>query len=44
MKMDKKKFRESINYVLLEKIGQARTRAIPIVELEKIIYSIMRAR
>ena len=44
MKMDKKKEKQSINYVLLNKIGKAQTKSIPINELEKIIYSIIRAR
>jgi shikimate kinase / 3-dehydroquinate synthase len=44
MKMDKKKVKQSINYILLAKIGQAETRAIQITDLEKIIYSIIRAR
>jgi 3-dehydroquinate synthase len=44
MKLDKKKVKQSINYVLLDKIGHAKTRSIPINELEKIIYSIIRAR
>ncbi|HLK28212.1 MAG TPA: 3-dehydroquinate synthase [Puia sp.] len=44
MKMDKKKVKQSINYVLLKKVGHAETKAIPINELEKIIYSIIRAR
>jgi 3-dehydroquinate synthetase len=44
MKMDKKKVKETINYVLLDRIGHAKTKSIPINELEKIIYSIIRAR
>jgi shikimate kinase / 3-dehydroquinate synthase len=44
MRMDKKKEKQSINYVLLNKIGQAQTKSIPINDLEKIIYSIIRAR
>jgi shikimate kinase / 3-dehydroquinate synthase len=44
MKMDKKKVKQSINYVLLKKIGEAQTKSIPINDLEKIIYSIIRAR
>jgi 3-dehydroquinate synthetase len=44
MKMDKKKVKESINYVLLKKIGEAQTKSIAINDLEKIIYSIIRAR
>jgi 3-dehydroquinate synthase len=44
MRMDKKKVKESINYVLLKKIGQAETKSIAINDLEKIIYSIIRAR
>ncbi|HLX93846.1 MAG TPA: 3-dehydroquinate synthase [Puia sp.] len=44
MKMDKKKVKQSINYVLLKTIGKAQTKTIPISDLEKIIYSIIRAR
>lgn len=44
MKHDKKRVRQSINYVLLKKIGQAQIKALPINELEKIMYSIIRAR
>ncbi|HVM89634.1 MAG TPA: 3-dehydroquinate synthase [Puia sp.] len=44
MKHDKKKVKESINYVLLDKIGHAKTKTIPVNELEKIVYSIISAR
>jgi 3-dehydroquinate synthase len=39
LKMDKKRVRKDINYVLLEKIGKAVVRSIPIKQLEKIILS-----
>ncbi|MHA4809800.1 3-dehydroquinate synthase [Flavitalea flava] len=44
LRMDKKKEKESMNYVLLEKIGKGVIRAIPIVQLEKLIQSIITAR
>jgi hypothetical protein len=33
-----------MNYVLLNKIGQAAVRVIPIVQLEKLLQSIITAR
>jgi 3-dehydroquinate synthase len=44
MRMDKKKTRDTMNYVLLEKIGKAVVKPIPMKQLEKLIYSISRAR
>ena len=44
LKMDKKKVKDSMNYVLLNKIGQAMVKVIPIVELEKLLQSIITAR
>jgi len=44
LKMDKKKVRDSMNYVLLNKIGQGVIKQIPIVELEKLLQSIITAR
>ncbi|HVY76107.1 MAG TPA: 3-dehydroquinate synthase [Puia sp.] len=44
MRMDKKKTRDIMNYVLLEKIGKAVIKPIPMKQLEKLIYSISRAR
>jgi 3-dehydroquinate synthase len=44
MRMDKKKTRDTMNYVLLEKIGKAVVKPIPMNQLEKLIYSISRAR
>src|SRR6185312_3016693 len=44
LKMDKKKVRDSMNYVLLNKIGQGVVKQIPIVELEKLLQSIITAR
>jgi len=37
LKMDKKRERKEMNYVLLEKIGKGVTRAIPLSQLESII-------
>jgi 3-dehydroquinate synthase len=37
LKMDKKRERESINYVLLEKIGKGVVKSIPLRQLEEII-------
>ena len=37
LKMDKKRERKEMNYVLLEKIGKGVTRSIPLTRLEKII-------
>jgi len=37
LKMDKKRERKEMNYVLLEKIGKGMTRSIPLSQLETII-------
>ncbi len=44
LKMDKKKVKDSMAYVLLNKIGQAAVKTIPIVQLEKLLQSIITAR
>ncbi len=44
MRLDKKKARDSMNYVLLQKIGKAVVKPIPMLQLEKLVYSITRAR
>ncbi len=44
LKMDKKRVRDSMNYVLLNKIGQGVVKQIPITELEKLLQSIIAAR
>ena len=44
LRMDKKKVRDSMNYVLLNKIGQAVVKPIPIVQLDKLLQSIITAR
>ena len=44
MRMDKKKTRDIMNYVLLEKLGKAVIKPIPMNHLEKLLYSIARAR
>jgi hypothetical protein len=43
LRMDKKRVKDSMNYVLLNKIGQAAVRVIPIVQLEKLLQSILAA-
>ena len=37
LKMDKKRERKEMNYVLLEKIGKGIVKSIPLKQLEKII-------
>jgi shikimate kinase / 3-dehydroquinate synthase len=44
LRMDKKRVKDSMNYVLLNKIGQAAVRVIPIAQLEKLLQSIITAR
>jgi len=44
LRMDKKKVKDSMNYVLLNKIGQGVVKTIPIVQLEKLVQSIITAR
>jgi shikimate kinase / 3-dehydroquinate synthase len=44
LRMDKKRIKESMNYVVLNKIGQAVVKTIPIVQLEKLLQSIITAR
>ncbi|HUB61094.1 MAG TPA: 3-dehydroquinate synthase [Puia sp.] len=44
LRMDKKRVKDSMNYILLNKIGQAVVRVIPIVQLEKLLQSIIMAR
>jgi len=44
MRMDKKKTRDIMHYVLLEKLGKAVIKPIPMAQLEKLLYSIARAR
>lgn len=44
LRMDKKKVKESMNYVMLNKIGQGVVKAIPLTELEKLVQSIITAR
>jgi 3-dehydroquinate synthase len=40
LKMDKKRVRKEMNYVLLEKIGKAAVRPVPLKQLEKIIQDL----
>ncbi len=44
LKMDKKKERDSMHYVLLKKIGQGVVKSVPIIQLEKLLQSIITAR
>ncbi|HXB94964.1 MAG TPA: 3-dehydroquinate synthase [Puia sp.] len=44
LRKDKKKVRETMNYVLLKKLGQGVVKAIPMTELEKLLQSIITAR
>lgn len=44
LRMDKKKVKDSMNYVLLNKIGQGIVKVIPITELDKLLQSIITAR
>lgn len=40
LRMDKKRERKEMNYVLLEKIGKGVVKSIPLIQLEKIISSL----
>jgi 3-dehydroquinate synthase len=44
MRLDKKKVQDSISYIVLDKIGKGSIRKLPVAQLEKLIYSITRAR
>jgi 3-dehydroquinate synthase len=44
MRRDKKKVKETMNYVLLKKLGQGVVKPIPVSELEKLLQSIITAR
>lgn len=44
MRRDKKKVKDTMNYVLLRKLGQAVVKPIPVTELEKLLQSIITAR
>jgi 3-dehydroquinate synthase len=44
LRMDKKKVKESMHYVLLNRIGAGVIHPIPMVELEKLVQSIITAR
>jgi 3-dehydroquinate synthase len=44
LRRDKKKVKDTMNYVLLNKIGVGVVKAIPLVELEKLVQSIITAR
>jgi 3-dehydroquinate synthase len=43
LRMDKKRVKDSMNYIILNKIGQAEVRVIPMVQLEKLLQSIITA-
>jgi len=40
LKMDKKREKKEMNYVLLEKIGKGVVKSIPLKQLEEIIYEL----
>jgi 3-dehydroquinate synthase len=40
LKMDKKRERKEMNYILLEKIGKGVVKSIPMSQLEKIITNL----
>jgi 3-dehydroquinate synthase len=40
LKMDKKRVRKEMNYVLLEKIGKGIIRPIPLTELDEMITAL----
>ena len=44
LRMDKKRVKDEMNYILLNKIGQAVVRSIPVAQLEKLLQSIISAR
>jgi 3-dehydroquinate synthase len=44
LRMDKKKVKDSMNYVLLDKVGKGIVKVIPINELDKLLQSIITAR
>jgi 3-dehydroquinate synthase len=44
LRMDKKKVKDSMNYILLNKVGQGIVRSIPILELDNLVQSIITAR
>jgi 3-dehydroquinate synthase len=44
LRMDKKKVKDAMNYILLNKIGQGVVKLIPINELDKLLQSIITAR
>ena len=44
LRKDKKKVKDTMNYIMLNKIGQGIVKAIPLVELEKLVQSIITAR
>lgn len=44
LRMDKKKVKDSMNYIVLNKIGQGAVKVIPINELDKLLQSIITAR
>jgi 3-dehydroquinate synthase len=44
LRRDKKKVKETMNYVLLKKLGEGIVKPIPIGELEKLLQSIITAR
>ena len=44
LRMDKKRVKDTMNYILLNKIGQGVIKPIPVTQLEKLLQSIITAR
>ena len=44
LRMDKKKVKDSISYVMLNKIGQGTVKVVGLTELDKLLQSIIAAR
>jgi 3-dehydroquinate synthase len=44
LRMDKKRVKDSMNYILLDKIGRGVVKVIPIAQLEKLVQSFITAR
>jgi len=44
LRRDKKKVKDTMNYVMLDKVGKGVVKAVPLTELEKLVQSIITAR
>jgi 3-dehydroquinate synthase len=44
LRRDKKKVKDTMNYVMLDKVGKGVVKAVPLTELEKLVQSIISAR